>query len=112
MGYFAETMALFEFKSDIELDIAQKRENDHYSRSHLGDSKRANDQLDKFNKSRSGTVRNMEDYNNRNNENRIATGYSKTADELLSGSRNGKPNRHQRKACKESFSEAFDSIVL
>lgn len=114
MGYFTEAMALFEFKSDIRADYAMKRNKDIYSGSHGGKQKERFDKIyDEYEKSSSGAS-NMKQYKKHN---KYANSRADAAEGLAdANSRRREMNKElvaaKGKSCKESFSEAFDSIAL
>ena len=107
MGYFTETMALFEFKSDIAYDYARKRELERRSGDHDKASyDRAKATTDLYKDFVQTPSRNMSDYKRRNDA-------SKTGAEIADSVEKRRDiNRKERKSCKESFSEAFDSVIL
>ena len=107
MGYFTETIALFEFKSDIARDYASKRELERRSGDHdkaSYDRARATDAL--YKRDVQVPSRNMTDYRRRNDASKTSAEISDMAEKRRD------INRKERKSCKESFSEAFDSIIL
>lgn len=112
MGYFTETMALFEFKSDIAREISMKRELDKDYRHDKAFNDRQRGAVNNYARSVEGKTRTMDDYRRRNQANNDIVNLNDASERTRNLARDGKPNRHQRKSCKESFDEAFDSVIL
>ena len=118
MGYFAETMALFEFKGDAEEYYAAKRRDEYDSGRH-GRPASLSKSADLYNstnmhKNISGKqmVRTGEDYRKYQERSKNDIKSAKEWEETRKDIRKLGKDMHSTKSCKESFEEAFASVIL